>query len=416
MHDRLVLEDVPPITGFEHADFFLDALSIALCYHDDELPQRFPRGVFDSLSGFTGRGWLIGFDDAAYGWERHGVANPNPGFAVSSLEAYLRHYGTMADALRFVDRAPEFLWNRDCAVPVDPAQAAGLGGMSQQVGGPDVRRYVTEYLEVQGRPLVALLHLPGPDVTDMALLTGYESHGDIILGRSFHYGRATDDPGEYGYSRLPDWEREVLAVLGVGGEAKTAWEKHPGFIAIENGLKCARSRTEGTTHYGLAAYDAWERALLDDESVVGVPDGVVSQCLQYHSMIAGSIACQKAFTAMPPCEDVPSMGIVDGLVRRADAGALMIHGLMWDAWQVVGGYWRGVTAEHGLHWEGTKELERFRDRAVRERAAAVIRRARQVDEQSIRDLEQAQDDWTRCRGHGSSHPCPCWGDAGCARV
>ena len=418
MGNRFVLEDVPPITGHEHADIFLDALSIALCYSKDELPGRFGGGVFNTFSGFTGRGWLVGFDDASYYWERHGVSNPNANFAASSVEAYLTHADTMADAFRFVDRAPEFLWNQGCAHPVDPAQAAGFMGMSRMADSPAIRQYVTDYLVSRRSPAIALLHLPGVGAVDMTLLTGYESGGDIILGRSLLQGLGTDNSGEYGYFRLPDWEREVLAVVGIGEERKTEWEKHPCFIAIGNCLKCARSYTEGTRHYGLAAYDAWERALLDDGCIAGVDDETVSRRLLYHSMTAGSIACQKCFTAMPECW-APSMGVVDGLVRRASAGTSMIHGLMWDAWQAVGGYWRGAKdgdAEHRVRWEGPEELERFRDRAVRERAAAVIQRARKVDAQAIHALEEAKDDWERCIGHGSDHPCPCWGSTVCARV
>jgi len=417
MQTDLALEDVPRLTGYEHADYFLDALSIALCYHDDVFKQGFPRGLFDSLSGFTGRGWLIGFDDAAYYWERSGITNPDPSFAVSSLEAYLKHSDSIVDAFRFISRSPELLWNRDCTCSVDASLAAGLIGLCRHVDAGAVRAYVTDYLASRDRPLVALLHIPTAKAADMVLLTGYESSGDTILGRSRYQSPGTDNSGPYGYFRLPDWEQEVLAVLGVGKEKPTEWDKHPCFIAIENGLKLCQSYTDGTKHYGLHAYDAWERALLDDACIDGAADAALSPRLQYHSIVAGAIACQKAFTAMPECQ-APSMGIIEGLVRRADAGTLMIHGLMWDAWQAVGGYWRAPPRADGpgLAWEGTEDLTRFRDRSVRERAAGVIRRAKRVDSESIEFLREARDDWERCLGHGCTHPCPCWGSTVCARV
>jgi len=415
MDARHVLDDVPKITGYEHVDFYTDAVSIALCYGNDELRGRFPMGVFDALSGFSGRGWLIGFNEASYYWERHGMVDPDPSFAVSGLEAYLRHYDTMVDVLRYVDRVPEFLWHEGCDHSVDPDQAAGLIGICQKVDAVAVREYVAGHLQADERPVVALLHLPGADIVDIALLAGYESRGEVVLGRSFHQGPGTDNSGGSGYFRLPDWEREVLAVFGIGPEQKTEWPKDPCFIAIENALKCAKSYAEGTKHYGLAAYDAWERALLDDTCIDGADDEAVARRLQYHSCVAGSTACQKAFTALPECH-APSMGVVDGLVRRAGAGTGLIHGLMWDAWQAVGGYWRRSTDEGRLRWEGTEELARFRDPRVRERAAKVIRRARKIDSESVRDLEEARDDWRGCIGHGTAHPCPCWGLNVCARV
>jgi hypothetical protein len=418
MKDRFVLEDVPPITGYEHADIFLDALSIAACYQDPEVSKRFDRSVFDYLSGFTGRGWLIGFDDAAYYWERYGVDNPRPDFACSSLDAYLLQGDTILEAFRFLEREPEFLWNEECRYPVAPARSAAFRGMAEMTEVQGVRQYVADHLASRHCPVIALLHLPGVDEVDMTLLTGYESGGEVVLGRALQRWPCTDNSGEFGYFRLPDWEREVLALIGLGGERETVWEKHPCFLALGNGLKCARSHSEGTKHYGLACYEAWERALLDDECIEGVDDETVSRRLVYHSMVAGSIACQKCFIAMPDCES-PSMGVIRGLVRRAGNGTDMIHGLMWDVWQAVGGYWRGAKdgdAVHRIRWEGAEELVRFRDRSVRERAVEAIRRARRTDEESLRDLATAQDDWERCISHGTTRPCPCWGQKVCSRV
>ena len=112
------------------------------------------------------------------------------------------------------------------------------------------------------------------------------------------------------------------------------------------------------------------------------------------------------------------MGVVAGYARRAAAGPLLIHGLMWDVWQVVGGYWRGCKpgdGEHRVIWDNADEVRRFRSRSVRERAAAVIRRARDVDAQSLQDLQTAKDEWDSCRGRGNAYPCPCW-DKRCARM
>ena len=413
----VVLEDVPKFKNLEHPDIFSDALSIALCYRDEALQRRFPEGAYEAISGFSGRGWLIGFDDAGYDWDEHGVRDSQPGFAASSPASYFEHVATLRDAIRFLDRAPDFLWNQDCAYEVDGQQAAGFIAAAESVDEESLRRYITGYLTTQRRPVIALLHLPGVPIVEMALLTGYESDGEVILGRSPYQNPRTDNSGPFGYFRLAGWEREMLAVLGVGEERMAGWDKHPCYVAIENALRCSRSYTCGTRHYGLAAYDAWERSLLDDAGIVGADDAAVSRRLCQHSGTAGFIACQKAFTVLPDC-DAPSMGVVTGLVRRASAGPGLIHGLMWDAWQAVGGYWRGVKSangESGPCWENPEEIRRFRDRAVRERAAQVVRRARQVDAQAIQDLQEAKAEWDRCLGHGNGHRCPCW-DTPCARV
>jgi len=429
-HERcLVLEDVPKIENLEYPDIFADALSVAVGYRDDGVYGRCPlllgyrlkpghrAGIYGAVSTVTGRGWLIGFDEACFYWERHGVQNPHPSFAVSSLESYLEHYATMREAIRLLDHVPEFLWNQDCEYAVDREQAAGFIASAAEADGEAIRRYVTDTLAARQRPVIALLYLPSVPIVEMALLTGYESSGEVVLGRSPYQNSQMDNSGPYGYFRMADWERKVLAIIGIGEENRTEKNRDFSFLAIENALRYSKSHIRGTQYHGLAAYDAWERALLDDASITGVDDAIVSRRLLQHSLTAGFIASQKAFTVLPDC-NAPSMGVVGGFVRRAAAGPGLIHGLMWDVWQVVGGYWRGVkagNAEHRLYWENDEELRRFRDRTVREKAAKVISRARQVDAQAIQDLQEAKEEWEKCLGRGKEHPCPCW-DKPCARV
>jgi hypothetical protein len=258
---------------------------------------------------------------------------------------------------------------------------------------------------------------------DFALLTGYESHGQTIMGRSPHQNPEMDNSGEYGYFRMDNWEQEVLAIIGVGEEEKMEWDKHPCFIAIQNALKCSKSYTRGTRHYGLSAYDAWERALLDDGNIVDVDNEIVSRRIVYHILLTGFIASQKAFTALPDCSSAPSHGVINGFVKRAQAGPGLIHGLMWDVWRVFGlqgGFLKGLKVRQDasppyLYWDNDGDILRFKDRAVRERIAKIINRAREVDAQAIQDLRVAKEEWQKCRGRGNDYPCYCK-DKPCTRV
>jgi hypothetical protein len=419
-HDNgFILPNVPPINHGEHPDILLEALSIAVSYGNEGLKVQFPMGVYAHLSGYTGRGWLIGFDDACYHWEKYGIRNPHPAFAVSGLEPNLEHHETLHEAMTYLGYAPEFLWNADCRYDTDAGLAAPFVNAAETVDGLAIRRYVADYLTTRRRPVVCFLHFADTPIVDAALLTGYDSGGEVILGRSPYQDTTRDSSAEYGYFSLSDWERDVVAVVGLGEEISVKPECHPCYMAIENALRYSESHTRGTKHYGLSAYDAWESALLDEESITGADDDIVSRRLLYHSTVAGNIACQKAFTAFPDYWDaVPSMAVISGLLQRAAAGPQIIHGLMWDVWQVVGGYWRGIKpgdAEYRVRWDNDEEIRRFRDRAVRERAVEVIRRARRTDEQAIAELREAKADWDRCRGHGSAHPCPCM-DKPCTRV
>ncbi len=418
LETSLILENVPKIENLEWPDIFSDALGTAVCYHNDDMLERCallreynqrvgpPSGVYTAISTVTGRGWRIGFDDAACYPEKYGVQHVYPNFAVSSLEAYLEHYDSLLEAIRFVDRVPELLWNRDCAYPVDPRQAAGFVKASQQVDSQEIRRYVTHTLAERGRPVILLLHLPQVPVVEMALIAGYEAGGEVILGRSPYQNEKMEYSGEFGYFRMRDWERETLAILGVGEERKC--EESICSTAIQNALRFSTSETRGAKHYGLSAYDAWEHALLDEDCIAEADDETLSLKLQCHSLVAGFLACQKAFTTMPECFSVPTMGVVAGLVFRASAGTDIIHGLMWDAWQVVGGYWRRGKSEFG-GWLDTQDLRRFRQRAVREKEARVVRRARQVGAQvTVGDLQQVAQVGevhlvARLQGHQGGH-------------
>ena len=419
---NFILANVPRIENTECPDIFTDALNIALSYENEELVKRFPGGVYDHVSGFTGRGWLIGFDDACFYWEKLDRQGPHESFAVSGLETFMEYPETMLDAVELLGYAPEFLWNEDCQYKVDEEKVMGFIKGAKKVDGEAIRQYVATSLVEHQRPVIALLHLPSNSIVDFALLTGYESNGQTIMGRSPHQNPKMDNSGEYGYFRMDNWEQEVLAVIGVGEEREMERDKHPCFIAIENGLKCSKSYTRGTRHYGLSAYDAWERAILDDENIVNVPNDIVSRRIVYHILLTGFIASQKAFTILPDCK-APSHGVISGFVKRAQAGPGLIHGLMWDVWRVIGlskGFLKGLKVQQDasppyLYWDDEEDIAQFKDRAVRERIAKIINRARQVDEQTIQDLRVAKAEWEKCRGHGNDYRCYC-SDKPCTRV
>ena len=301
--DSLILPDVPTIENLEYPDVFADALGVAICYQDEDVYTRCALlregyrltpghrgGVYGAISAITGRGWLIGFDEADYYPEQHGAQDPHASFAVAGLEAYLEHYETLHETVRFMEHVPEFLWNQDCVYPVDPQQAAGFIAAAESVDGGAIRRYVTDYLATRQRPVIALLNMPGAPVVEMALITGYEAAGATILGRSPYQNPRMESANPCGYFRMEDWESNVVAILGVGEERQAAWGKHLCYTAIKKALKYARSYTRGTKHYGLAAYDAWERALLDDACITDADNATVAGRLLHHSAVAGFIA------------------------------------------------------------------------------------------------------------------------------
>jgi hypothetical protein len=314
---------------------------------------------------------------------------------------------------------PEFLWNTECRYEVDSDMAAPFVAIAKGTNNAGVRDCVTGYMGKQKRPVVCFIRTddrpPQP-----ALVSGYTDGGETILVR---YAYMPESPeNEPGSIPITDWEQDVLAVIGISDGTPEESKLHPSYVAITNGLKYSRSHTVGTKHYGLNAYDAWANALLNDAWFYGVSDEIVARRLAYHSILAGSIACQKAFTAFPegwrsvPGQLIPGMGVINETIDCAQAHAHKVHGHMWDVWHVVGGYRKGVNiTESGISIDDPEEITRFRDRGVRERAVEVIQRARQTDETAIAEMAEAKMEWDKCRGRGGPFHCPCM-NKGCTRV
>ena len=95
-----ILADVARIENTECPDIFTDALRIAISYQNEEIKKQFPEGIYNCISGFSGRGWLIGFDDACFYWEKHDKHGPNESFAVSGLDTLLEHPDTISALLK----------------------------------------------------------------------------------------------------------------------------------------------------------------------------------------------------------------------------------------------------------------------------------------------------------------------------
>lgn len=110
--DSYILADVPQIENRECADVFTEALSIAASYGNEGLRARYPGGVYDHASGFSGRGWLIGFDEACFYWEKHDQSRCDLAFAVSGLEGTIYRADTLVDAVEYLGFTPEFVWNQ----------------------------------------------------------------------------------------------------------------------------------------------------------------------------------------------------------------------------------------------------------------------------------------------------------------
>jgi hypothetical protein len=102
---------------------------------------------------------------------------------------------------------------------------------------------------------------------DEGVVAGYDKKGDVLLGRSYFYD------GSKGYYEKPDWYKDCWGLMLIGDRTRTPAKKQILREALEWAVQLARTPTsdelptaDGGRANGLAAYDAWAKALRCDEN------------------------------------------------------------------------------------------------------------------------------------------------------
>ena len=260
-----------------------------------------------------------------------------------------------------------------------------------------------DYLTSRRQPLIVLLHVPSVPIVEFGLLTGYEA-GGVILGRSPYLGSPRRTRGPRSTSARPRgspcWPPSA---------SQKRWDgpgpQQLGHLAIDNALKHSRCTATAAARPAARRLGAGPS---DDTAFASACDEVVVQRLQQHSRRRHRVP--EGILRHAWCLRHP-MGIT-GLARRAAAGP----GPISRADGMPGRSW-GATGER-LGRRASAGPARTRCDASgterRERAAAVVRRARDVDAQALADLRAGQGRGTAAAA-GGDYPCPCWSRP-CARV
>ena len=110
--------------------------------------------------------------------------------------------------------------------------------------------------------------------------------------------------------------------------------------------------------------------------------------MQYHIRYVGNLAAQRWFTSCFLKElDAPVFCVGD--VLHAAGCYARIHELMWDCWQVAGGYWRNED----------EEVQKLRDPSIRSQIASIIRAAGDLDARALQHLETAVRSWDKTHAY-----------------
>jgi hypothetical protein len=192
-----------------------------------------------------------------------------------------------------------------------------------------------------GRPVIGFGVVGPPEA---ALITGYDDHGDTLIGWSFFQdgpdfsADVTFEPS--GYFRKRKWFKDTSALAITGEKVSQPDMRKVIREALQWMLQVSRTPAveNGARANGLAAYHAWADALLNDEWYPAGNIALLQERHWKHNDLVGVIAEARWYGAqfLFQCVDFVHYSMVEDLMHAAACYAGE-HDLMWQAWNVLGG-------------------------------------------------------------------------------
>ena len=227
---------------------------------------------------------------------------------------------------------------------------------------------------------------------EWSLITGYDDGGDTIIGWScFQDDERKKEELQFepeGYFRKRDWEKDTMVVVRISGEkAESPDRESLERQVLEYGTCLSQGLVHGNESWGFEAYKRWACAV-EDEGTGDLSEDILKGRLQYHTHFIGHLAAQKWYTSVY-LKDMKKRGWNVSDTLCASANYAKIHELMWNCWQVAGGYWRDPMTEVG----------KFRDTEVRREIAEIIREAGRLDKVAVGHMASALSAWDKTHAY-----------------
>ncbi len=252
-------------------------------------------------------------------------------------------------------RSFKMLWRKD--------NAWGHPGSATR---EEYRDFITAEIDA-GRPLISLGPV-GP--SEAGILTGYADGGETLCGWScFQYGMPTE-PEEGCYLSNNWWDCEFPGVMSLGpvtGPRMTETE------ILCNAIEALEGRQEGVYAKGVAAYDAWKRAVLEaDETDFAQTIGGDHLVMMCHSdatdcLVDGRTNAASWFSTLAEAHpEQPLYGRIAAQFSRIG------REIREQVYSLLGGYERG-----------SAQIAALEDPAIRKQLGACIDRMRTADETAL---------------------------------
>jgi hypothetical protein len=394
---RLVLADVPPVGFFMNVPggapgicpediTFPSALRTVLEYMGDECLgcQHRPRGTAGACTS-CGYGFLMTVSGAAFGlhWQ--------PGHWDFGEGGVLRS-ANAAEPIRWAAESIGYA----CKV-LGNATLDAEGQFPEHGDEAAVRELIKASLAA-GRPALAW-GVVGPP--ECCIITGYDEDGDVLIGWNFfqampefnagvEFEPAGTIPGSY--FRCRNWFGNTWAVMTLGERTPVPALNDVYAETLRRALIIMCTPIiRGTWANGIAGWDAWVEALLDDANFAP-DDPRLGERHAGHSDTVGMIAELRCY-AIPILKEMAAVfPQAAGSLRRAAGCFAQIHDLMWRVWECA---WDNPTMGRATGDTTTPadwpagESQRFARRDMREQVVALLQQAQAADAAAAACVEAA---------------------------
>jgi RNA polymerase sigma factor (sigma-70 family) len=281
--------------------------------------------------------------------------------------------GQEPDAKEFIDCGFEAIGYSYEMIFKDPKDSKSEKLMRQQI--------VKEIQEHQ-RPIIGF-GVVGPP--ECCIITGYDQEGEVLIGWSFFQKEPEFVDGlEYepsGYFRKRDWFKDTYALILFGKENKQLSRSEIYHKSLKRIIDLARRPTinlGGERHNGLAAYQVWADAILQDDDFPAGKMDILRECHMSHNNMTGMVAEGRWYGSLFLKQIIKDEPELAGKLELAIACYEAEHKMMWEIWGLVGGI--------GLSDDNVKK---FAKPEIRRQIAPIILKTRDKDAEAAEIIEKA---------------------------
>jgi len=241
------------------------------------------------------------------------------------------------------------------------------------------RNRIIESIRDSGRPVIAFGVIGPPEC---CLITGYDEHGDILIGWNYFQGMTDFNAGvefePLGYFRKRDWYKDTSGLIIIGDKRDIPRLDEIYGETLKWALEIVRTPRIRDYHGGLAAYTAWSEFLLRDEDFPLDNMALLNERHIVHSDAVSTVAEGRWYASLFLAEIARHKPNMAEELLMAAACYAAEHDLMWKIWGLVG----------GIGWDEAK-VRKLAEPTIRRQIVPLILQARDKDAEGADHIERA---------------------------